>query len=340
MEIFPNTSYLKPRAKLTLDECVTALAWTQHGEVVVGGTAAGTLFWIDGSTHQCVHQVKAHASPIQRIVAGASAGQVFSAGQDGFLKLWENQATSPIFEKKLGKEWVSELTWSSDGSCLGVACGKQVFILDRNGTQLREPTMLESSISSLDWFHGHKALLAGCYGGLNILGIQDPAVLKTYEWKGAFWCAAWSQDGKWIAGATQEKAVHLWEAETAEHLHMPGYPIKVKLMDFTVDSQWLVTTAGNDVSLWDCSGQGPCGTRPKLLREHEELIQVCALQHETNLCATADEAGLLLVWDANCAEEKMLISEFKHSAAFSVAAWSNDDRTLALGSADGLLYIF
>ncbi|NJK90477.1 MAG: hypothetical protein HC904_00780 [Blastochloris sp.] len=166
--------------------------------------------------------------------------------------------------------------------------------------------------------------------------------MRQYPWKGAFWCCAWSPDGKWVAGATQEKAVHIWEAERAEHLHMPGYPAKVKAMGWTQDGQWLITAAGADLLLWDCSGAGPCGRQPKLQAVHAVGIEFSVIQKTGHLFATGDEEGRLILWDAGLEGDAGLMAVYpgQPSQGLSAAAWSPDGIRLAVGQTDGGLLLF
>ncbi|MDZ4787499.1 MAG: hypothetical protein SH807_00980 [Blastochloris sp.] len=333
---------LKPKLKLDVADYVASLAWSAKGDQLAIGQSGGGLAWLDLAAKKKSVTTQAHAQGLSQLsISPKESDDVLaSGGHDGFLRLWKIGASEPFFEKKLGKEWIAALSWSWDGSFLAVACGKSVVILDAKGTEIRPTTVLASTVTSLSWYHGHKALIASCQGGLTILGIRDAAPLKTYDWKSGFWCSAWSRDGKWVAGGSQEKAVHIWEAETAEHYHMPGYPVKVQWMGFTPDSHWLVTTAGMDISMWDCSGAGPCGRNPKTILEHDAIIEVCALQQHGSLCATADEGGHFLLWDTAQKEKSALIAGFKQKAGFSAGAWSLGDTVLALGSTDGSVYLF
>lgn len=334
---------LKPKVKLLLDDYITALVWSVDGSQVVAGTAAGTLYRVDASTAQILEQFPAHALGVTALVSG-QGGRVFSGGQDGKLKAWSSGREKPDFEISPGKGPVQHILYGggTERNILAVAEGKFITFLNTEGRELRPKAELPSTVSGLAWHYQGGILLAASYGGLQVFGVKKGTTqaLKTYDWKGAFWYCAWSPDGKWVAGATQEKAVHIWEAETGEHLHMPGYPGKVKFIGWSRDGQWLVTAAAMDLLLWDCSGDGPCGRQPKQLMAHGDTIASCALQHQGSLFASGDESGRLILWDARQPGEDGLIAAFPGESEIGATAWSPDDKVLAAGSADGSLYLF
>jgi WD40 repeat protein len=344
METKRNARSLKPKVRLQLDDYITSVTWTRDSSHVVAGTAAGTLVWVDAITLQIVHQIHAHSLGVSRVMRTSERRQVYSGGQDGKLKAWTAGRELPDLDLTLGKNWVEHLVAGgrSEQSILAVAEGRNVRFFNKAGLESRPKAEMTSTVTGLAWHYLGQQLLVAAYGGLQVYGVKKgtPQALKKYDWKGAFWCCAWSPDGKWVAGATQEKAVHIWDAETSEHLHMPGYPGKVKFMGWTRDAKWLVTAAGLDLLLWDCSGKGPCGRAPRLLAAHGSSITVCSVQQEGNLFASGDEGGRMILWDVSQEGEAALIAAFSGETEFSAGSWSQDDQVLALGTADGGLYLF
>jgi WD40 repeat protein len=335
---------LKPKLHLELDDYVTNLVWTGNSGQIAATTAAGTLYWIDSLSGKVTGQCQAHRGSICQLALLHDKKKIISTGQDGMLKFWSLGTDQPEKEIELGKKWIEHLAvgGGSERNFLAVAAGKHISFLTGEGKETRPKAELAFTVSGLAWQQQTGDLLAASYGGLHVYSPKKGTLqpIKKYEWKGAFWCCSYSPEGRWVAGATQEKAVHIWEAKSAEHLHMPGYPAKVKCMQWTPDSHWLITAAGMDLLLWDCSGQGPCGREPKFLAAHAATIEVCAAQKKGNFFASADEKGRLILWNADLPEEAALAAAYAGEAAWSAVAWSPDDTCLAAGGADGSFYLF
>jgi WD40 repeat protein len=68
--------------------------------------------------------------------------------------------------------------------------------------------------------------------------------VRVYEWKGSLLILSVSPDRRTLAASTQENAIHLWDAESAEDFQMSGYPTKVTAMAWRHDSRYFATGAG------------------------------------------------------------------------------------------------
>lgn len=99
-----------------------------------------------------------------------------------------------------------------------------------------------------------------------------------------------------------------------------------------------LATGGSDtVVLWDCSGKGPEGRKPKMFEAHSAKITQLAFQHRGDLLASSDNDGFLFLW--NPLKQKLPIAGQIFSSSISRLAWSPDDRLLAVGQQDGTITV-
>jgi WD40 repeat protein len=132
--------------------------------------------------------------------------------------------------------------------------------------------------------------------------------------------------------------VHFWITATGKDLQMWGYPTKVRELSWDAPSRYLATGGGPDVTIWDCGGEGPSGTKPIQLQGSGAPLAAVAYQHRGSLLASACEDGVLTLWWP--ARGVRPLAEVKVAAPISRIAWSPDDRHIAVACADGSLHIY
>jgi WD40 repeat protein len=51
-----------------------------------------------------------------------------TAGQDGFVRLWDARLDGPVNELRCGAEWVEHVAWSDNGRLLATAAGRKLKV--------------------------------------------------------------------------------------------------------------------------------------------------------------------------------------------------------------------
>lgn len=118
---------------------------------------------------------------------------------------------------------------------------------------------------------------------------------------------------------------------------MSGYESKVRELSFDAAGRWLATGGGRGCCVWDCSGAGPEGREPVIF-PHEAKICAVSFQTRQDLLASASADGVLKLWSPG--HEQPLGATVRLPSAATKLAWSPDDRQLAAGSEQGLVYVF
>jgi len=318
-----------------LDDYVIDLGWSADGSRLAAAASSGpvTLFaTADGArTDLPGHDDGANA------LAFAPAGDLLATGgQDGNVKFWDASAGQHIATASLGGAWIDHLAWSPDGARLAVAAGRQLALLNPDGTTRHTFAPAPKTICALAWQPAGGCLASAYFGGVCLWDADDFVAQKEFPYANGIHALVWSPDNRWLVSGNQDPSVHLWLVEDDQEFHMSGYETKVKSLAFSHDSRRLATGGGNDVCVWDCQGAGPEGREPGMF-PHDAKICALAFQNTHGLLASASEDGVLQLWSPE--RPNPLRATVKMPVAATKLAWSPDDTHLAVGSAAGIVYV-
>jgi WD40 repeat protein len=354
---------LEPRWRADLDgHHIVGLRWAPDGATLAAATADGPIGLFDADDGRWRHTLAGHALGTLALAWHPAGAVLASGGQDGKLRLWD--AADGVLRTAVdgGGAWVERLAWSPVAmaqapvargrnapapaappqqgvAILATAAGKTLRLWDAHGLLLREYRDHPSTIADIAWRpgvdrnSGAPLLAAATYGGITLRRPHSDEAAGRFDWKGSTLVISWSPDGRYIATGDQDSTVHFWIARTGQDLQMWGYPTKVRELAWDHTSRFLATGGGAVVTVWDCSGKGPEGTRPLQLDLHTEQLTGLAFQHRGPLLASGCAEGLVAIW--NVGRSRRPMATFRVSGGVSQIAWSPDDRTLAVGSESG-----
>ena len=312
---------------------VVSLAWAPDGTRLAVAAGEGPVELFDAATGAPIHHLAGHGLGTSTATWSPDGTTLATAGQDGLLRLWDPATGHERHALEGGAAWVEHLAWSSDSGLLASAAGRLLRLWTPEGGLVRSYPPAASTIAALGFRPRARVLATGGYGGLSLWSPNGDEPLDWLEWQGSVLALVWSPDGTRIASGEQARAVHYWIVDLDEELEMGGYATKVQELAWDPQSRLLATGGGSVILVWDCSGQGPQGTRPRALEGHEGALSVLAYQHQGPHLASGSEDGLLCLWRPH--QGRRPLARLPQSAAVTALAWSPDDRRLAVGADDG-----
>jgi len=331
-----------------IDDYVIDLAWSPDGALLAAASASGPIALVSSADGARAHDLPGHEGGTNVLAWGPAGGSgstgirqslFASGGQDGAVKFWDAGAGQHTATAELGAGWVEQLAWGAPGPA--AACGRRFALLNPDGSTRFTPWEAPKSVSALAWRPGGAGngapgcVAAAFFGGVRLFNSGDFSVAKEFPYGNGIQALAWSPDGKWLVSGNQDPSVHLWVPDRDEELQMSGFEGKVRHLSFDHASRWLATSGGVEVSVWDCTGDGPAGREPAMLA-HEAPVTAVAFQGRHGLIATASRDGSVRLWSPE--RPRPLRATISLPSAATRIAWSPDDRRLAIGSDRGFVY--
>lgn len=321
-----------------LGDHVAALAWSPDGSMLASASISGPIHIYEAGSGSLRHALPGHGFGTTAIGFAASGRHFASGGQDGWIRLWDVGSGQELEKMSAGSAWVERLAWCPKEDLLAAAAGKKLRLWNAQGEAVREYPDHPSTIADIQWKPGEAILASAAYEVVNLWAKDEAQPIKQFHWKGSHLALAFSPDGKFIATGDQDATVHFWIMGSGEDLQMSGYPTKVRELSWNHTCRYLATGGGPTPCIWDCGGAGPAGTSPIQLEAHDALVTALTYQHQGPILATAGEDGLLALW--NPAQGRGPLAKLKCDGGLTQAAWSRNDKTLAVGGDKGIVAVF
>jgi WD40 repeat protein len=185
-----------------------------------------------------------------------------SGGDDGRLVRTSAQATCSTLADYPGRQ-IDVLALSHAIAAVAIGVGKEVHLLDPNGTRRGDNASHPSTVTGIAFNHKGKRLAVAHYGGVTLwwttLIGQNPT---HFEWRGSHIGVSWSPDGAYVVTAMQECELHAWRVATGKDMSMRGYATKVRSIGWLAKPMILASAGADRVVAWPFSGSGPQGKPP------------------------------------------------------------------------------
>ena len=322
-----------------LPDHAAALAWSPDGRHLAAAAVSGPVVILDAGTGAVRHTLPGHGFGATS-VAWADDGTVASSGQDGRVRLWDAATGAERHALDAGAMWAERLAVSPCRTFIASAAGKTVRLWARDGRLVWEYPDHPSTVTDIRWRPDGSELISAAYGGVWVWSPDRATPVRRFEWKGSVLALAVSPDGKFLATGNQDSTVHFWVLATGQDLQMSGYPAKVRELAWDCGSRFLATGGGCWVTVWDCSGRGPEGTKPLLLAAHDETATVTALAFQARglLLASGGGDGRLVLWRPG--RGKRALAEDRLPSGITQLAWAADDGRLAVGTEGGEVVLY
>jgi len=322
-----------------LEDYVMDLDWSKDGLLLAVASSSGPIEVFDTKDGIKRMSVLGHEAGTHTLRFSPDSQVLASGGQDGCVKFWDPHAGQHTLTVNLGNDWIENIGFRpkvKSTTHLAVSSGKKLCILKTDGSVHKQLPDAPKTISALAWDPEGGCLAAAHFGGIKLWDSDDWILQKELPYANGINTLAWSPSSRWLVSGNADPSVHLWIPSEDAELHMSGYEGKVKHLSFDLSSRWLATSGGKDACLWDCSGAGPEGREPNML-PHDGPVCALAFQNSHGILATGSQDGTIQLWSPE--RRNPLRATVKMPAAATKIAWSWDDRFLAIGSTQGIIYV-
>ncbi|MEM7719059.1 MAG: hypothetical protein AAF222_07630 [Pseudomonadota bacterium] len=227
--------------EMSLGANVTCLAY--DAGAIYAGLGDGRVVMVqDGKAET----VATHAGAVTGLVVSA-ASLVISSGQDGRL------LCNGVDVIKPRSDWITALCQTKDHTRTAVLSGRAVNVIE-DGQIIASLDDFPSTVTGAEFFGAGNRLAISHYGGLSLWSIDRFAKPERLTWAGSMISASVSPDERYIAGATQDREVHVWDFAANRDFRLGGYRTKVKSMGWSLDVPYLYTTGADALVAWGLAG--------------------------------------------------------------------------------------
>jgi WD40 repeat protein len=293
-------------------------SWGQEGTTLVGSPLAAVIFSPDGRyVSACsdklvqVWDLHSHSPmPVFRLdghtasvvcAAFSLDGQHLASGSfDGEVKVWDFASAREKTTLPLGGR-VYSLAFSPDGRRLAAvsAGGPAGCVLKIWDLQTRESFALPGQAISLAFSRDGRKLVGGG---------EDIIVWDTANWQpiltlpgASITSVALSSNGKLVAGASYDRSIKIWDAESGQLLFtLEGHTSEVRGLAFSPDGTRLASAGSDATRIWDV------GLGQQALAFKGSYSSVAFSPDRTRLAGTFRGNNTLRIWDATPPQAKEL----------------------------------
>lgn len=319
----------------TADDCVRAISASPASSQLALADASGSVSVYDMEKTSLVWSKFAHELGASLIDWCHGAELIASAGQDGYIKLWQPDTGEVVKVLQVDGLWIERLKWSPDGNYLAAAAGKSLLVWDRQGKEVVHFNEHQSTVTSIAWKTNSKEIATACYKGVHLFRIGFNKPYQSLRCLGSLISLAWSPNGKAICAGSQDRMLQYWRIANnkTQHAEMKGYPEKVNLLDWDRNSRYLASSGSNDIVVWNTQGKSPAGTVPDVLKGHQGRVSALCFQSSGTLLASGASDGSIHVWDVSQGREP--VSSWNISSPITRVFWINNDSRMIVGAKDG-----
>jgi WD40 repeat protein len=312
---------LKPSYLVLLDELPMAFDHLKSRDLFLFGLDDGSIQIVDNKLKRTTDKLQKQddgAGGVVSMLISPNESFVAIGTSRGYLKIFDLTTNKSVFSSKIGAFSIEKLLWSKESDQIYLTCGKLLFHIKINNFELFEYASHPSTVTGLK--HLNENLVGTTsYSQLRLFenSVQNP--YQTFEWKGSLTSLDFTPDEKFAVCTAQDMSIHLWDLDRGKDLAMNGFPAKVKSVSFSSKGQKMACDSADYILIWDFTGPGPAGRKPKMSQQLPEKIDKVLYSPKDNTLISLLKDGVILFWnDEHSLEVPTHIAGIKDAQTVSI----------------------
>jgi len=265
---------------------------------IVAADAAGNISVLNGTDGSVISDWNVY--PLGAFCSRWSASGRFIAisGQDSRVLVYDAQSLSLVANIGQSSSRVDSIVWHSKEDQFLAGSGKTLKLWTAKGFLEQQFEDHKNSIADIAWNPILPDTFATCtYFGVKIWSKHKSQSIRNFDWDGSVMNLAYSPNARVLASGCQGGAVQAWQLPSGEDFFMSGYTTKIRQLAWDSTSRFLATGGGVEIVIWDFSGSGPVGTRPRIFFGHNEFVSALTFAPSELKIVSGDLNGTLLMRD-------------------------------------------
>jgi WD40 repeat protein/serine/threonine protein kinase len=330
------------------DTEVHGVAFSPDGELIASAGGDGTVKIWDSRTGARLQTIPAHKDAVVSVAFHPDGKHLASRGRKE-LKVWDLTAPDrPVFTKKCDATRDSgaatTIAFGPDGRQLAAATDGVVNVWDWKNRELLHQGLPGHDFHSIPLAYSRDGRLAT---GTWREGVKvwDPRtrtlLLPIPEHDEPVSAVAFSADGNWLASASYDRTVKLWNSKTGAHIQSFDLRLTGNVECVAINRNGQIASSGEDktVHVWDAMS----GRELLSLHGHTRKVESVAYSRDGDRLVSAGSDRTIRFWDATPlrGDEKLETLTFtEHRNEVRTVAISPDGQQIASAGMDGVVKVW
>ncbi len=254
-----------------------------------------------------------------------------------YLAVGSDDKTATVWEVSTGRKiltyhghsyWINCIAWSPHNKYIATGSEDKTIQIWEAFTGY-QPTIFNNryeKVRGVTWSPDGRDIASTTFDAVLLYKV-DAKKFTTYEGRGTgINAVSWSPDGNWLAGASSNKLVSVWNvAYRHEVIVYKGHTHEVvDLVWFSDNTRIASVSRDKTVHVWDST----TGNSLFVYRNHNDAVNALDRSPDGKYLASGSRDGTVRVWDVITGRD---IAVHKHNASVQTVKWSPDGKYIASG---------